>query len=240
MNKYIILSIAIIFLLILEYIIIKRRNIKKFNLWQKNLIDRYYNDVDLIYKKMRGWRHDYHNHIQVMKAYLELGKYKEIEEYLNNLNDDLQEIDTSIKTGNLMADAILNTKVSLATAKNIKLNIKVAIPKNIPLSDLDLCVVLGNLLDNAIEACMTLDDEEERFIRIYMRQLNENFYISITNSYKGTRKKLSGKYFTTKSGKNHGFGSTRVDGIVKKHNAYINRQSEEGAFAVEVMFPLKK
>lgn len=105
---------------------------------------------------MRGWKHDFHNHIQTMKAYLELGKYKDMEQYLNDLDKDLINIDTVLKTGNIMVDAILNTKLSLAINQKINVNAKATVPENTKISDIDLCVIIGNLMDNAMEAAVKL------------------------------------------------------------------------------------
>lgn len=229
----------ILILLIAEYFFIKIMFNKKIIGFQNGLMNTYYEDVNSVYKKMRGWRHDYHNHIQVMKAYLEFKNYTGLHFYLDNLSEDLIKVDSVIKTGNMMCDAILNTKIAIALSHGIKLNVKTSVPKNIPLSDLELCVIIGNLFDNAIEGCLTLPNTESRFIRIYIRSLNENLYIAFTNACLGKRKKNHGTFFTTKQGKDHGFGLHRIDLIVKKYAAFINRQSEDGVFAVEIMFPLK-
>lgn len=234
---------AVIFILLIlfiaEYFFIKKILSNKITGFQNTLMNTYYEDVNSVYKKMRGWRHDYHNHIQVMKAYLEFKNYSGLHSYLDNLSEDLITLDSVIKTGNMMCDAILNTKISIALLHEITLNIKTSVPKNIPLTDLELCVIIGNLFDNAIEGCLTLSNPELRFIRIYIRSLNENLYIAFTNACLGKRKKKHGKFFTTKQGKDHGFGLNRIDIIVKKYAAFINRQSEDGVFAVEIMFPLK-
>jgi len=75
---------------------------------------------------------------------------------LNELADDLDTVDTVIKTGNVMADAILNSKLNVAEKMNIKLNVKANVPDKLPMSDVELCSMLGNILDNAVEACGTL------------------------------------------------------------------------------------
>jgi sensor histidine kinase regulating citrate/malate metabolism len=103
---------------------------------------------------------------------------------------------------------------------------------------MDLCVIIGNLMDNAMEATMKLEDLEERFIRIYIREMKSQLYISITNSVGGEIKKINLEYLTTKLGLNHGFGLKRVDSIVKKYNGFINRQNEECVFATEIILPL--
>lgn len=231
-------AFIVVALLMGEYFLVKRLTAQKFDNFQNSVMHTYYEDVDGIYKKMRGWKHDFHNHLQVMNAYLELQNYDELNAYLDTLCDDMVKVDTVIKTGNMMGDAILNTKAALAAERNIALNIKAAVPKNIPISDLELCVIIGNLFDNAIEGCLTLEDVSQRFIRVYIWNWNENFYISFTNSCAGKRNMHGGKFFTTKTGKHHGFGLSRIDEIAKKHGAYRNRQSEEGVFACELMFPL--
>ena len=209
---------------------------KRIASFQNELVTKHYDEVQNIYGQMRGWRHDYHNHIQVLKAHLSLGRTDEMEVYLNELDKDLTSVDTIIKSGNVMLDAILNSKLSLAKAKKIAVNAKANAPGVLPVSDIDICVIVGNLLDNAIEANLRLD-EKSRFIRIYIGIFKEQFYISVSNSVGADIKKISGRYLTTKKG-SHGFGLQRIDRIVKKYGGYVNRQNEEGIFATEIMLPM--
>ena len=141
---------------------------KKILAFQNDLITKHCDEVQNIYSQMRGWRHDYHNHIQTLKAYRTLGQNTEIDNYLNNLDNDLTSVDTVFKTGNIMVDAILNSKISLAQNRKIKVNATAIVPKVLPVSEIDLCVIIGNLLDNAMEACLKLP-EQDRTIRIYTR-----------------------------------------------------------------------
>ena len=211
---------------------------KRITNYQNELMSKHFNEVENVYKQMRGWRHDYHNHIQVMKAYLSLEKYEDMDKYLSELDKDLTNIDTVIKTGNIMVDAILNSKLSMAISNDIKINAKATVPKDLEVLDMDLCVIIGNLMDNAMEATMKLKNLEERFIRIYIREMKGQLYISITNSVGGEVKKTNLGYLSTKLGINHGFGLKRVDGIVNKYGGFINRQNEEGIFATEVILPI--
>jgi two-component system sensor histidine kinase AgrC len=206
--------------------------------YQNDLLEKQYNEVENIYRQMRGWKHDYHNHIQTMKAYLELERYNDMKKYLDDLDKDLTNIDTVLKTGNIMVDAILNTKLSLAINQGININAKATVPKNLRVSDIDISVIIGNLMDNAMEAAIKIENPEDRFIRVYIREMKEQLYISITNSVGGEVKKTGFRYISTKLIANHGFGLKRVDSIVTKYNGFINRQNEEGVFATEVMLPL--
>ena len=213
--------------------------------YQQELIERHCDEVQNIYKTMRGWRHDYHNHIQTMQAIAwqirqEGGKcdaLSRLEEYLNNLDDDLTTVDTVVKTGNVMVDAILNSKLSLIKARKIPLKAKAAVPPELEIGEVDLCVIIGNLLDNALESCL-LGNPKEAFIRIYIGVLKGQLYISVVNSAYGKISKTGKRYLSTKGSKGHGYGLMRVDRIVNKYHGYINRQNEEGAFVTEVMLPL--
>ncbi len=204
--------------------------------YQNDLIAKQCEEVENIYRTMRGWRHDYHNHIQAMLALTD--KPEELRQYLWNLNDDLTTVDTVLKTGNVMVDAILNSKLSLIKTKNIPLTAKATVPAQLSLSEIDLCAIIGNLLDNAMEACLRQSDPEERFIRVYIGKLKQQLYICVTNSVGGELKKAGKTYLTTKEPGSHGFGLMRIDRLAEKYGGYVNRQSEPGAFATEVMLPL--
>lgn len=204
--------------------------------YQHELIETHYREVDNMYRKMRGWRHDYRNHIQAMKAYAALEDWDAIKRYLDLLDDDLTTVDTVIKTGNPMTDAILNSKISLAGSKNIKVIADAYIPVKLQLSEIDLCCIIGNLFDNAIEASVKLP-EEERLIRVYMDLRNTQLYISFTNFTAGKKMQKEGKLFRSTKGEGHGFGLIRIDAIVERLDGYISRNSEDGAFTTEILLP---
>lgn len=210
---------------------------KRIERFQSELIEKQAREIENMYKQIRGWRHDYRNHIQNMKIQLDNKNYDGLNKYLMELADDLNSVDTVIKTGNVMADAILNSKLSVAEKMNIRCNVKAKIPESLPMSDVELCAMMGNLLDNAIEACGALP-ESERFMRVYIGQMKGQFYLSVQNAA-GKVKKIGKTYLSTKSEKsNHGYGIFRIDRIVKKYGGYINRQNEEGVFATEIMIGL--
>lgn len=204
--------------------------------YQRELIDTHYQEVENMYRQMRGWRHDYRNHIQTIKALAENGDMEAVMQYLDGLELDLNTVDTVIKTGNAMADAILNSKISLARSKNIEVHVDAHIPIKLKMSELDLCVILGNLFDNAIEASMKLP-EGGRMIRVYMDMKNTQLYISFTNFTATGKLEKVGRLFRTSKGKGHGFGLIRIDAIVERLGGYLSRNSEEGAFTTEILIP---
>lgn len=221
---------------------------KSISEYQSDLITKHCEEVENIYAKMRGWRHDYRNHIQVMKVYLDDGETEKLGRYLEDLKLDLNSVDTVVKTGNTMIDAILNSKLSLAYKRDIDVSVRAVVPKNVGVPDIDLCVIIGNLLDNAMEACAKAGSDLRPWMRIFIGILKGQLYISVSNSMSGNVKKTRGAaakapamYATTKNaGGEHGYGLIRIDDIAARLGGYVNRQHEAGVFATEVLLPLKK
>ena len=217
---------------------LSRKIDKQLAAYQRELIDIHYQEVDTMCRQIRGWRHDYRNHIQVMKALAEGGDLEGLRRYLDELETDLSTVDTVIKTGNPMADAIINSKISLARAKDIPVTIDAHVPVKLKMSELDLCCILGNLFDNAIEANLALP-AGERMIRVYMDMKGTQLYISFTN-FTASRKmqKVGGRFRSTK-GEGHGFGLIRIDSIIDRLGGDVSRNSEDGAFTTENLIPQK-
>ena len=135
-----------------------------------------------------------------------------------------------------MTDAILNSKLSLAEKRDIPVNCRAILPQELSIEDVDLCVMLGNLLDNALEACEKIP-REQRFLRIYMVVNKAQLYISIQNSAKEELDFNERNYISTKRG-NHGLGMKRVKALADKYEGYLTLANEPGIFAAEVTLPL--
>jgi two-component system sensor histidine kinase AgrC len=217
-------------------VVVHRRSDRRIVAYQNKLLARQIVEVENLYTTMRGWRHDYHNHLQTLKARLDMGQTDGAREYLDTLEQDLDGIRALAETGNVSVDAILNAKLSLVVKKGINLNFKATVPENLTVSDIDLCVILGNLIDNAMESCEKVD-EDGRFLRLYINVLKQQLYITISNATTETVRKIDAAYISTKRG-NHGHGLKRIDRVVKKYDGYINRKNEPGVFVTEILLPL--
>lgn len=204
--------------------------------YQNKVVAKQVEEVQGLYMTMRGWRHDYHNHLQALKAQLSMGQTELAQEYLGRLEQDLDSIRQLVETGNVSLDAILNSKLSYAQKQQISLHYKATVPPKLSVSDIDLCVLLGNLIDNAVEACEQLP-VEQRFLRLYIGIFRKQLYISVTNATGELVRKLDEEYITTKRG-NHGHGLKRINNTVEKYGGFINRKNEPGVFATEIMLPL--
>lgn len=228
----ILLAIAVYLLYRLYEHIYERR----ITAYQNKLLKNEVEEVHNLYLTMRGWRHDYHNHMQSLKAYLAMDSLKEAKEYLDKLEQELDDINLLFNTGNLNADAVLNSKISLALKKGIRVDYKATVPEILPVSEIDLCAVLGNLIDNAVESCEKVE-ESGKFIRLYIGTLQKQLYVSVSNATNEHVRKLDEEYITAKRG-NHGHGLKRINRVVEKYGGYINRKNEPGVFVTEIMLPL--
>lgn len=209
---------------------------KKITAYQNALLEQHYVEVENMYRKMRTWRHDYHNHVQVLSVFLENGQTEKAREYLAQIHETLVQVDTVLKTGNTMVDAILNSKISLMHAKQIDIDATVGVPPSLSVRDIDLCVIIGNLMDNALEACEKLP-AGSRFVRVYISVKGSHLYMSFTNSAGKKQKKIGGIFLSTK-GTLGGLGLARVDSLVKSYGGYVTRASEDGGYTTEVILPL--
>ena len=209
---------------------------RRIEAFESDLISRQCEEVETMYRTMRGWRHDYHNHIQTMKALAAAGDLPAIREYLDGLESDLKAVDTVIKTGNPMADAILNSKISMAEARGIAVTADAEIPVKLRIPEIGLCTILGNLFDNAIEASLLLP-EKERMIRVYLEMKGPQLYISFLNKTAVKKRAMPfGRLQSTKGG-DHGLGLSRIDATVEKLGGYLSRNMEDGAFTTEILLP---
>ena len=228
-------TMAVLF--ILFFIIYTKKTEKKMLDYESKITASQLAQPSQVYMEMRGWKHDYHNHMQKIRAHLALGEYAEADEYINLMENELDSVGVKYKTGNTSVDAMLNSKLSLAGNKGLSVKCDAILPDKLLFNPVDLCIIIGNLIDNAIEACEKMEEDQNRFIRIYLCVQKKHLYISVSNATNEVVRKLDREYITNKRG-NHGNGLWRINTVVEKHNGYINRQNEPGIFATEIMLPL--
>ena len=192
-------------------------------------------EVRSIHKEMRGYKHDFHNHLQTLKGYIEAGESERALKYIEELDYGVMNTDTLLKTGNVSVDVILSAKIAKAKSKGINVTVKANLPDNLNITDVELSIVIGNLLDNAIEAC-TASTDKEPFIRVYLVMKSNMMYFSMLNS-SGDKLKKDGSLFNSKKGGFHGFGLRRTESIIEKHGGWIKYNSEDGAFSSEFLVP---
>ncbi|MEY8293105.1 GHKL domain-containing protein [Carnobacteriaceae bacterium 52-44] len=231
----IVLGILALFLVI--YVIYQRKEIAFYKLQQTEL-DQYATEVETVYRQLRGIKHDYRNHLQGMSAFIETNQLDELQDYIHQLNNELNQVDTIIRTGNTMVDALVNTKLTIAQESGVELHATAIAPEKLSIENVDLAIILGNLLNNAIEATTKVDENKnEQFIRLYIAPMKDNFYISVTNTMK---RNPQPRFLSLKGPNRQGYGISRIDQAVEKYEGLVNRQWEDGVFATEITIPLNE
>lgn len=222
----------------------RRKNVK---LVQENTINKleakHYKQVMSSIEEIRSIRHDMRNHFSLISSYIDSGQYQEALDYLFDISKNLEQ-GTLISSGNLAVDSILSTKISEAQHLNIPLQHTVHLCDHIPLSDVEICSLLGNLIDNAIEGICRFEESNDKCIlNICIKPYNNMLSIKVTNSFNGILQKdadnmpISSKQAATNIG-DHGIGLKHIQKIVKKYDGSMNLSYSENIFKVSIIIPV--
>lgn len=208
---------------------LKEDEIRKNDFYIKNMRD--------MLTTIKGQRHDMNNHLNTIYGLMETENFNEAKIYISNLNQGISFINEIIETNNPTISSLLSIKNSKAIKKKIKFKLEINIPRNINIKDVDLSIVLNNLIDNALEACETVD-EDKRLIDFKMNVKDSYLIIMIKNSKDenvavNTESIFDG-YTTKENRSNHGLGLKNVKLIVDKYDGLINIKDEGDIFVVNV------
>ena len=224
----IITSLSIVFLI--EYIVHSVKN--KLENQNLKLEYSYYKELENNQIEVRKLHHDMNNHLSVIYSFLEQDNLIDAKDYFNELSDKFN-VSNRVFCKNSIVNAVINSKYNLAIENQIDCFFNIDIDEILPLEDIDICSIFSNTIDNAIEACLNLDDIFSRKISLKARCDKGHFSYSISNSYNGIIQFNNGKYHSTKSNsKMHGFGLENIDDIVKKYSGTLNITYSECEFKV--------
>lgn len=198
----------------------------------------YINQIKLVYDSqnaLRYYRHDMRNHLFKMRDMVEKSEYKQLEEYIGQAVSYMKIDKKVIDSGNSEIDCLLNYKLRNIDEMNIKLETKFVLPHELFINVFDINIVLGNLIDNALEALKQCD-ERELIVRLtYSKGV---MFITIKNSFSGNIKIDSNnqKLFTTKKDfKNHGLGLQSVQYTIDKYYGTMEIETTEKMFIVKAL-----
>lgn len=198
--------------------------------------------------ELRTLKHDLHDHLDVLSNLIHNNDYTEASTYINEINNMLEQSHYALSTGNTAIDCIVTNKLNEAKKYEIPVDYTLHLPSELPLNDVEVCSLIGNLLNNAIEHCKNLVPSTKRYIQINMKPFNNMLSIAITNSSDGIYKTdATGHLLSRKECENnhgfllpeHGIGLKRVKEIAEKHHGFVQVKPEENRFTVTILIPLK-
>lgn len=198
---------------------------------QAELLERDYTTLNNAYAINAKLFHDFHNHIAFLRHLLSNAKLEEAIQYLDELQTPVQKITKTIWTGDEMVDYIINSKAATAKEHNIQYEAQVEFPRHTNLRSVDLCAILGNLLDNALEAAEQVPEKEKRFIQLTIRRINQMLIIKVENSFSNPIILQDG-VLTTSKVKNglHGWGLKSAQAAAEKYDGTVQTSYKDKVF----------
>jgi hypothetical protein len=195
----------------------------------------YYQELEQNQQTVRRLRHDMKNHLNIIGTFLRDNEIEQAKEYFQELN---QEFASNLKVycPNKIVNAVLNSKEQLALDSNIQCDFQIDLETSPKIDDIDLCSILGNTIDNAIEALGKVPELSERTLSLKARYTNSFFSYEIKNSKINEIQKKGGRFLTDKIEKEaHGIGLRSVQTIVEKYNGDMDISYTNDTFTVTIM-----
>lgn len=199
------------------------------------LLSENYHSLNEIYKSNAKLYYDLNNHLNLLYQLLQDGNVEEAKGYIKEIANPILVLSKKEWTGIDVVDAVINSKIQEMNERKITMDINVEIPGNTTILSNDLCTVLSNLLDNAIEAVDKL--ERNRSIRLTMRRANFFLFIRVWNPCSKNRKFGTFPATTKKDAALHGWGLRSVDDVVKRYKGTIECANDNHEFVVNIMLP---
>ena len=186
------------------------------------------------HEEMKQFRHDMKNRMMVIQEMLLKKQYDSVLEYTKKAAGKIDRKEMYSMTGNIAIDSVINYKLTRAGEKGIDVKANVVLPENIAVDEDDMVVILGNILDNAIEAAERL--EENKYIGIDLGYDKGSVLIHVENSYDSFVNLVNGKFVTRKKDNHlHGIGLQSVDAVVKKYDGMLETEHDEEMFVVDIL-----
>lgn len=206
--------------------------------------DRYLEGIENHYEMTRELWHDLKNHLNLLNLLLQEGKHEQMADYLRILGEDVDSLTLPVKSGNLVVDALLADKVARARRERIQVEVALCDLTGLALRPHEICALLGNLLDNALEANLLV--KERRFLRVTCANKSDCYYIKVENAFE-ERPEKGRAGMALESGKSdrrnrvgHGLGLRSAERIVHGWGGDLAMESKEGCFAAAVRLPKKE
>lgn len=201
---------------------------------QVEILERDYQALRQTYADNAKLYHDLHNHIEAIYQCLTQGDIKEATRYCEDLRTPVREISQTVWTGDKAIDYLISSKMALAEQEHIKTKVNIEYPHNTNIRSVDLTTILGNLLDNALEAAETAP-ELLRFLHLTVRRINAMLIIKVENGYGEAPTQKNGNLLTSKMDKaSHGWGLKSVQTAAERYDGAINTEYADGIFKTVV------
>lgn len=197
----------------------------------------YYDALSAQINEVRAVRHDFRHFVNVLKRLSDEARYGELNRFLSEYAGKSESEPLPVFCDNIVANSILGYYSLRLKEHGIPFHYACQIPKEPLVSDSDLCVVLGNALENAMEACKKMAASDARSISAEARMVGGQLLIKITNTYNGTVNQISDRYLSTKEKQGHGIGLQNIKKVVDAYGGYVKTEHSKTVFILMAAFP---
>ncbi len=178
-------------------------------------------------EETRRARHDLRHHLCAMQSYLDGGDLEKLRAYIAEHIQRLTEISTTRYSKNAMLDAILRYYMNKLTAMGADLTCKITVPEALPAAEPDVCVIMGNLLENALKACE--EAGKDAWVRVCVEAERQRLIIVVDNAAPTPPKQRDGRFLSSRH-KGLGIGTQSVRDIAARYGGVAELKWEEGVF----------
>ncbi len=185
--------------------------------------------------RIREIRHDIKNQFAVLQTMLCQQKYAEMHAYFEEYLGGFADISTTVISGNYVIDIVINLEKMNAESKNIHFDCRTTVAPELPIASSDLCALILNLFDNAIEACDRCQGSMEPYIKASIFQKGNYLIINVTNSASVDKSTFG---ISQKDGDTHGYGIKIIRRIVEQYNGTLEYEVEQGRCTASAMLLL--
>lgn len=235
---YLIFAFVMCGIYIFYFVRIKNEEVNRLLNMRNDLLESNYHSLRKAYDENRMMYHDFKNHMLVVSELIQEEKNREALEYINTYIHWTLSINQRVESGCKIIDIIVNCKIAEALEKLIDFKCEVEYIGEICIEDIDMCALLANLLDNAIEACAKLQ-QEKRWIYLRIKRKNEMLLIKIENSMKESCVEKN-KFFETSKDKKelHGLGMKSINNVIKKYDGHKEYEIQKDKFLIYISIPI--
>ncbi len=183
--------------------------------------------------EMTAFRHDFQNHLAIITQMLEKSDNSDVRNYLSDLKDRTKSKGIYSNSGNLPIDSIINYKLRNAEDLGIQATVHVAVPEILNVEIVDVVTIIGNLLDNAIQAMLKLQQERNLFLKVIFTK--GRLIIIVRNTFDGKVNYQNGKIISSKKELDHGHGLKNIENALKRYNGSMKLDHDAMIFSVDAM-----
>lgn len=199
---------------------------------QINMQKEYYDKLSSQFDEIRRIKHDINHIVGTMNVLTKEGNYDRLEEFLNEYTQASMLEQLPLFCNHSVANSIIGYYYIQAKREDISFESRCILDEKLSLPDSDLCIILGNALDNAITACKHMKPAQKRFISITSRSMNRYFLIQVSNSYNGQLEMKGGRLVSTKEEGSHGYGISNIKRVAEAYGGYVKIEHDGAIFTL--------